>query len=268
MALGYLVDRLNNKASGMDIRKAESSAQRADIFTKCFKPGEWKRVKRNIGILTKEEREELVGGKEQWMPYIGEEDVKVPWLETMQVYDEVNWRSELGALDDDDACVAGGMDSIERGLSLPNNNNESEQGVMPQSTRFGAACKASTRLTAIGTAQPLDNEVNVILPFCQMQRKVDVRAAKYERWWQLFELSGANISSLKMVDKLMRSADPRKRDCSSIPRDVHHRRTSSCVCCATLTSRFLIINGAQTSILGARMSLDSRSKRVRAITLS
>ena len=88
VALGYLVDRLNSKESGMDIRKAESSAQRADIFTKCFKPGAWKRVRRNIGILTPEERQELTGEKEEWMPYIGEEDVRVPYLETWQEYTE------------------------------------------------------------------------------------------------------------------------------------------------------------------------------------
>ena len=59
VALGYLVDRLNDKKSGMDIRRSETSAQRADIFTKCFSNQAWQRVRRNINVLSPEEREEL-----------------------------------------------------------------------------------------------------------------------------------------------------------------------------------------------------------------
>ena len=78
--LGYLAGRLNDKKSGMDIRKAETAAQRADIFTKCFTSTEWKRVRRNIGVLTVEEQKELMEQDSGDVPYIGEDDVPVPYL--------------------------------------------------------------------------------------------------------------------------------------------------------------------------------------------
>ena len=63
VSLGYLVDRLNDRRSGMDIRKADTTEQKADIFTNCFKLGDWKVVRRNIGILTPEERFTLRQGE-------------------------------------------------------------------------------------------------------------------------------------------------------------------------------------------------------------
>ena len=78
--LGYLAGRLNDKKSGMDIRKAESSAQRADIFTKCFTNVEWQRVKRNINVLTVAEQKEFMEGHTGEVPYIGEDDVPVSFL--------------------------------------------------------------------------------------------------------------------------------------------------------------------------------------------
>ena len=68
--LGYLAGRLNDKKSGMDIRKAESAAQRADIFTKCFTNTEWRRVKRNVSVLSVEEQKELMEAPPGDLPYL------------------------------------------------------------------------------------------------------------------------------------------------------------------------------------------------------
>ena len=89
VSLGYLVDRLNAKDSGMQIKKAESSAQRADILTKCFGVKEWKRVRNNINIFSPEEREGLWDGTRE-VPYTGNEDVKVPYLEEASTWQVIH----------------------------------------------------------------------------------------------------------------------------------------------------------------------------------
>ena len=102
VSLGYLVDSFNDLRSGTDIRKADTTEQKADIFTKCFKPGDWKVVRRNIGILTPEERSTLRQGEGTWMPYTGKENVQVPYLETAKRHYDIDWGAENFTEDSDD----------------------------------------------------------------------------------------------------------------------------------------------------------------------
>ena len=79
----YLTSRLNDNSSGLNIKKCESSARRADIFTKTFAQSEWKRVRTNINVLSDEELNDILIDGGTRIPYIGEDDIQVPYVETI-----------------------------------------------------------------------------------------------------------------------------------------------------------------------------------------
>ena len=185
----------------MEMRKAVSTAQKADIFTKCFEFKEWKAVRRSICILTPEERETLRRGEGTWMPYMGEENVKVPYLETAKHRYEIDWGLENYLVDSDDEHDDGksyyeeGYDEFDPWNDWDQYDPEEHQVVEGGHDEHGVPYMYTDGVDVPYVICGRCGEQQITPPICTMRRRACPRAELLRRQYEhLLELVGQKKS--------------------------------------------------------------------------